>query len=199
VLPARIVVAVSSAPSRVWLAERSFTPRTAWIAGAVLLVDEGVKSIARVQLAACSGVQVPECDKRVLLGPLWLVHTVNAGSALGFKQGWWAWIALAACGVLLVGVYSRLLRDAGPIAAIGIGLQVGGAVANLLDRVLFGGASDVLYIGGQVTWNLADAALAIGTLLATWALARHVLPGTIRDPNPVTRAARAQHDFLLDR
>jgi lipoprotein signal peptidase len=79
------------------------------------------------------------------------VRTANSGSALGFRQGSWVWIVLAAYGVLLIAVYAQLLRGAGWAAAIGVGLQVGGALPNLFDRVAFGGASDVLYVGGQVT------------------------------------------------
>jgi lipoprotein signal peptidase len=146
-------------------------PRTVCIAGLVLIVDEAVKTAARVHLAPCSGVAVADCDRVALFGPLWLLRTANAGSPLGLRQGWWIWIALAACGVLLAGAYARLLTGSGWKAALGVGLQMGGAIANLFDRLAFGGASDVLYIGAQVTWNLADAALVGGTLLATWALA----------------------------
>jgi lipoprotein signal peptidase len=58
------------------------------------------------------------------------------------------------------------------MGVIAVGLQAGGASGNLLDRLLFGGASDVLYFGGGPTWNPADVALGLGTLLATWGLAR---------------------------
>jgi hypothetical protein len=49
---------------------------------------------------------------------------------------------------------------------------------NLLDRVVLGGASDVLYVSGRVTWKLADVAIAVGALVATWALARCLVPLT---------------------
>jgi signal peptidase II len=142
----------------------------------VLVVDQSVKSSARMLLAPCIGTPIADCDRRELLGSLWLVRTANAGSALGFRQGWWIWVALAACGVMLIPLYGRWLHGASWAAAIGVGLQVGGAFGNLLDRLVFGGASDVLYIGGALTWNLADVALVGGTLIATWALARAVLP-----------------------
>jgi signal peptidase II len=79
---------------------------------------------------------------------------------------------LAAIGVLLIVVYAVRLRHAGWLAAVGIGLQVGGGLGNLLDRVLLGGATDMLYAETQVVWNLADVALVAGTVLATWALLR---------------------------
>ena len=144
-----------------------FLRRTTGIAVLVALVDELVKITARSGLEQCASQPLANCDKVDLLGPLWLVRWANAGSALGFSQGLWLWIVLAAGGVLLIAVYAR-----------GVGLQLVGAAPNLLDRLAFGGASDVLHIGGQLTWNLADIALAAGTPLATWALARRLVPLT---------------------
>jgi signal peptidase II len=154
---------------------RTFVQRSALIAMLVLVLDESVKTWARLRLAPCNG-PMTNCDRIELIGPLWLVHTANAGSAFGFRQGWWIWVVLAACGFLLIFVYGVWLRGAGWPAALGVGLQVGGALGNLLDRVVIGGASDVLYVGGGLTWNLADVALVGGTLIATWALARTLLP-----------------------
>jgi signal peptidase II len=154
---------------------RNLLARAALVGGLVFVVDELAKSAARSNLAPCTSLPIASCDAIKLFGPLELVRTANAGSAFGFRQGWWVWIVLAACGVLLIGVYARWLRGAGWPAAIGVGLQVGGALANLFDRLVFGGASDVLYLGGQLTWNLADVALAVGTLVATWMLARSLV------------------------
>jgi len=78
------------------------------IAALVLKCDECVKSFARFRLILCIG-SIADCDRVELIGPLWLVRTANAGSAFGFRQGWWIWVALEACGVLLVPVYGRWL------------------------------------------------------------------------------------------
>jgi lipoprotein signal peptidase len=166
--------------------------RAALIAGLVLGLDELVKTTARVRLAPCIGTPVADCDRLELVGPLWLVRAVNAGSALGFRPGWWIWIVLAACGLVLIPIYARWLGGVGWVAAIGVGLQIGGASANLLDRVVLGGASDVLYVGGRVTWNLADVAIAAGALVATWALVRCLVPltwgsGAVRRAEPAGR------------
>lgn len=101
-----------------------------------------------------------------------MVRTENAGSALGYAQGWQIWLLLAALGLLLVPVYARRLRGGAWQAAAAVGLQLGGAAGNLLDRVLLGSATDMLYVGYGPVWNLADVALATGTLLATWLMVR---------------------------
>jgi signal peptidase II len=138
-----------------------------------------LKAFVRARLARCDVSALANCQRLDLFGPLHLVRAENAGSAFGYAQGWTLWLALAAIGVLLIVVYAVRLRHAGWLAAVGIGLQVGGGLGNLLDRVLLGGATDMLYAETQVVWNLADVALVAGTVLATWALLR-----------PTTREAR---------
>jgi signal peptidase II len=161
---------------------RVFLQRAATIAVLVLVLDEVVKTVARVRLAPCTGPSSVLCERLELIGPLWLVRTGNTGSALGFGQGWWVWVLLAVIGVLLVPLYARWLRGVGWVAAIAVGLQVGGALGNLLDRLLLGGATDILYIGLGPTWNLADVAIAVGTVLATWELARQRAATTRSSP-----------------
>ena len=151
---------------------RAFLYRAAAVAVVILILDELLKSIARSSLKICSVSPITNCDRLELVGPLLLVRTANAGSALGFRQGLWIWVVLAAVGILLIPIYARWLGWSNWSAALAVGLQLGGAMANLLDRIVFGGASDVFYVGGAYTWNLADIALAAGTLLATWALLR---------------------------
>jgi lipoprotein signal peptidase len=51
-------------------------------------------------------------------------------------------------------------------------LEAGGALGNLLDRLVLGSATDMLTVGPGVVWNIADIGLAVGTLLATGLLIR---------------------------
>jgi signal peptidase II len=165
---------------------RYFYRWVALLALFVLAVDELVKTVARVRLAPCPESSSTLCDSLRVVGPLWLVHTANAGSALGYGQGWWVWLLLAVVGLLLIPLYARMLRG-GRVAVLAVGLQVGGALGNLLDRLVLGGASDVFYIAGWgFTWNLADVAIGVGTLLAVWALV-HRRPATTA-PAPATMA-----------
>jgi signal peptidase II len=166
-----------------------FLHRTSAIAAMVLTIDELVKTVARLRVSLCPAAPQAPCDRLELLGPLWLVHTANAGSALGFRQGWGLWVVLAAAGTLLIALYARWLQAGGWLASIAVGLQVGGALGNVLDRVVLGDASDVLYVGGGLIWNVADMAIGVGMLLATWALVRRRYSAT---PDTVTaRSARA--------
>jgi signal peptidase II len=133
-------------------------------------------------------------------------------------MGWWLWLVLAVGGVLLVPLYARRLRHSGWPAALGVGLQIGGALGNSLDRLVFGGATDVLYVGWGPIWNLADVALVLGTLLATWALSRasqlplerlegprarledvaHLGRGDLAGASPPQRLDRRDQDIFAD-
>ena len=137
-------------------------------AAAVILVsDELLKTFVRATLPVCNGHYLASCAHLDLAGPLRLVRTENAGSALGYAQGLGLWIALAAVGVLLIPIYVRRLHRFGIVAALAAGLQTGGALGNLIDRIMLGGATDMLTLGVATVWNFADMALVIGTIMAT--------------------------------
>jgi len=154
------------------VATRSLALRAGFIAVLVLTADELLKVFVRARLPVCDIRTLGPCERLELVGPLRMVRTENAGSALGYAQGWQIWLLLAAFGVLLVPLYARRLRGSTWLAAVAVGLQLGGAAGNLLDRVLLGSATDMLYVGYGLVWNLADVALAMGTLLATWLMVR---------------------------
>lgn len=67
-------------------------------------------------------------------------------------------------------------RERNPVARIGLGLIVGGAIANLADRLSRGAVTDFLDVHAAglhwPTFNLADVALTIGVLL--------LLPASVR-------------------
>ena len=149
------------------VATRSLALRAGFIAALVLTADELLKVFVRARLAVCDIHALAPCERLELVGPLRVVHTENAGSALGYAQGWQIWLLLAALGLVLVPVYARRLRSGAWLAGAAVGLQLGGAAGNLLDRVLIGSATDMLYVGYGLVWNLADVALATGTVLAT--------------------------------
>jgi signal peptidase II len=133
----------------------------------VLVGDELLKQFVRSALTVCDVSRLGTCASVDVFGPLRLVRAENAGSALGFHQGWAVWLVLAAAGLGLIPLYARQLRACGALAALAVGLQAGGALGNLLDRVALGSATDMLTTAQGLVWNVADLGLALGTLLAT--------------------------------
>jgi signal peptidase II len=142
------------------------------IAVLVLVTDQAAKLLARHSLAVCAGPPASACDQVVVAGALRLIRVENAGSALGFAQGFWVWALIAALGLALLPLYGRRLAGAGWLAPLAIGLQAGGALGNLIDRAMFGGVTDFIDAGIGIVFNPADVALLAGRVLAFEAMRR---------------------------
>ena len=96
-----------------------------------------------------------------------LILTDNTGSAFSLAQGWGTAIAIMAVvlvAVLLVAAY-RSHSDAMTVA---LGLIVGGALGNLVDRFARShhGVVDFIALHFWPTFNVADASIVIGAALA---------------------------------
>ena len=72
-------------------------------------------------------------------------------------------LLLAGLGILMFGGFTAWQAHCRKLPAWVPGLLIGGAVANLLDRVLFGTVHDWLYLP-KVTLNAADIAVLIGLI-----------------------------------
>jgi signal peptidase II len=145
--------------------------KAAGVAAATLAADQAIKVWIRHLLASCTGPTLADCPNLHLFGPLGLVRLENAGSDLGFYPGLAIWIVVAAVGLLLVPLYGRRLNRGGLGAIWALGLQTGGALGNLWDRLAYGSATDYLDVGIGLIFNLADIALLMGALLAILLLA----------------------------
>jgi signal peptidase II len=101
-----------------------------------------------------------------------LVLTCNRGMSFGlFNSGQGLSVplfSLAAVAIVAVLVW-WLSRVNSEILASAIGLIVGGAIGNVIDRLRFGGVIDFLYFHlGSWYWpafNLADSAICIGVIV----------------------------------
>ena len=79
----------------------------------------------------------------------------------GALLGLWAIAVLGA--VLHV---SAAVPPRGALVQFGLGCAIGGATSNLLDRLRRGDIVDFIAVGSWPTFNLADAAIVGGVLLA---------------------------------
>jgi signal peptidase II len=127
---------------------------------------------------------------RILGGALYLVHARNTGAAFSLGEGYTVVLSLFAVGVAVYILRAaRRLRSLG--WAVGLGLVLGGAVGNLIDRVfrapgfLRGGVVDFLSLfddGGRVwpVFNVADSCLVTGVCLLMLMVFRGVQPDGTR-------------------
>lgn len=103
-----------------------------------------------------------------------LVH--NTGAAFSFLAdagGWQRWFFITV-GIVATVVIVRLLKRHAhdPRLALALALVLGGALGNVLDRVVLGHVVDFLYFHYKsFAWpafNVADSAITVGAALLIW-------------------------------
>ncbi len=130
---------------------------------AVVLADQASKALISASFPL--GSRTPAVGDLVRIAP-----NANSGALFGFfpDQAWL--FGVLSLGVLaLIVAYHARSGAAGPIMSVTLGLLLGGAVGNLIDRFRFGYVLDFVDIGvGQLRWytfNVADAAISASILL----------------------------------
>jgi signal peptidase II len=91
-----------------------------------------------------------------------IVHVTNSGAAFGMLQGQTPFLI----GTSLVGLLAILLYYVYPpmdhgIIRIALGMQLGGAIGNLIDRVRVGEVTDFVDVGTFPTFNVADSSISV--------------------------------------
>ncbi|MBF0428293.1 MAG: signal peptidase II [Magnetococcales bacterium] len=132
------------------------------LAVVVILLDQLSKWIAVQTLAKEAIILFPGFFDLVL------VH--NAGAAFGLFTGLSPDLRLIfLCSVALIAslIILRLLQQAhSGIQISGLGMILGGALGNLIDRVRFGAVVDFIHLHWhELSWpvfNLADSAITVG-------------------------------------
>lgn len=102
---------------------------------------------------------------------LQIIRGENRGGLFGIVQGSAPLLAALSVGVILALVIfheRERLPQVTPVT-VGVGLLIGGAIGNLIDRLLFGYVLDFIDVGvGSLrfwTFNIADAGISFGILI----------------------------------
>lgn len=140
-------------------------------AAAALVVDQGSKVVALNSSALERGIE--------LLPVLRLVLVRNEGVAFGMLGGVVPWWALTALALAVMAVLVRWLwRTSSRLLGAALGLVVGGAIGNVIDRLRHGAVTDFLdaHVAGYhwPAFNLADVAVVCGVALMLAAPGRKV-------------------------
>ncbi len=104
-----------------------------------------------------------------------LTHQRNTGAAFSFLAdagGWqrWFFVTLASAVSIMIVVWLwRIREERQAILAGGLSLVLGGAVGNLIDRIMLGYVTDFIQVwfGNWAfpSFNVADAAISVGAAL----------------------------------
>jgi signal peptidase II len=129
------------------------------VAAGVIAFDQLTKAIIRAELAL--GESWPNDD--------WLVkirHLTNTGAAFGMLQD--AGVFLTFTAVMAIGAivfyYLYPPFESGLMRAA-LGLLLGGAAGNLIDRLRFGEVTDFIQFPRYPAFNVADSSITIGLVV----------------------------------
>jgi signal peptidase II len=133
----------------------------------VAFVDQVSK--AAVTSAMTFGESIP-----VLPPLLYLTLWTNTGIAFGLLSGAGGAVAvLAAVTALLLFLYNRDRWQTSRVVRVGLGMLLGGAIGNLIDRVRLGYVVDFIALPYWPVFNVADTSIVIGAAMLAWSALRH--------------------------
>lgn len=134
------------------------------VAGAVIALDQWTKSLVRT--LPLGGVWLPQ-------GWEWLepyarvVHWYNTGAAFGsFTEYSWVFTILAFIVSGLIVYYYPQVEDRDWWLKLAMGMQMGGALGNVVDRLLRNGqVTDFISVGNFAVFNIADSSISVGVVI----------------------------------
>ena len=92
-----------------------------------------------------------------------IYHTYNTGTAFGLLQGQTILLIVASLIALVFLIYIYNEYTLGNIILrMALGLQLGGAISNLSDRLAFGSVTDFISVGWWPVFNIADSSIVVG-------------------------------------
>lgn len=161
-------------------------PRTGLIAAAALFA---VDQLSKWAVTGPLGIRNLG-DSRTITTFFDLRFVPNVGISLGLLPAdgdWTRWALVALTGAIALGVAIWMWRESNRADQAALGLVLGGALGNILDRVRFGYVVDFadLHFGEWrpfLVFNVADAAITIGVLVL---LVRAFLARDTKAPVPV--------------
>ena len=137
-----------------------------WLSALVIVVDQVTKRVID------SAMQLHQTIE--LIPYFQLTYMRNQGAAFSFLSGaggWqrWFFIGLAIVASVFIFVWLRKLDPTRRREAVAWALVLGGALGNLIDRILYGYVIDFLdvYVGDWhwPAFNVADSAITVGVAL----------------------------------
>lgn len=139
------------------------------VAVAVFVLDRITKSVVVAT--------IPLYETREVIGPyLRITHVQNSGAAFGLAQDRAGLLSvLSIIAVLAIFYFYRTIAMSSPWVAGTLGMQLGGALGNLVERVGQGYVVDFVDVGipnGPRFWafNVADSSVVVGIFLVTFLL-----------------------------
>ena len=102
-----------------------------------------------------------------------ITHASNTGSAFGlFPNQTFLLILGSIVGIVILLIFYRKQPIPGVWLRTSLGLELGGAAGNLVDRITLGKVTDFIDIGAWPVFNLADSSIVVGIGILAWFIMR---------------------------
>jgi signal peptidase II len=146
------------------------------VVGVILFFDQLTKSLIALSLEI--GQRIP-----MIASFFDLTHMRNPGAAFSFlaqaPEGFRQPFFLIATGVAIVALlfFIAHAKQEGLLLVVAAASILGGAIGNLIDRLLYGEVIDfLLFYWGRYSWpafNVADSCITLGVIGLLWASWKH--------------------------
>lgn len=136
--------------------------RAVAVVAIVLGLDQLTKHLVR------TGIAVGDVHK--FLPAISLVHVRNSGVAFGFLAGGGAIVLVVTFTALAALLGYFLFNPERPLLWLPTGMLIGGALGNLIDRLVHGSVTDFIKLPAWPAFNLADTAITLGVLVLLYVL-----------------------------
>lgn len=140
------------------------------LAGIIIALDQWTKWLVRTNLPF-QGIWLPNWLS--WLAPYArIVNWSNSGAAFGtFQNGNTVFTILAILVIAAIVYYYPRVDRSDWTLRLAMGMQLGGATGNLIDRLLMHRVTDFIAVGSFPVFNVADASISVGVavlLLGVW-------------------------------
>ncbi|MCF7971752.1 MAG: signal peptidase II [Methylococcaceae bacterium] len=134
-----------------------------WLSGLALILDQISKIWIDTSMSLYQSIPV--------FPGFSITYAHNYGAAFSFLSdagGWQRWFFAALAAAISIGlvIYIKRLKPNEILLAVSLSLILGGALGNLIDRIIYGYVIDFLDVYYQTyhwpVFNIADSAITIG-------------------------------------
>ena len=139
--------------------------RTALVAVAVVFADQLTKALVRAQ--------IDRFDQVDLILGIKFVHTLNTGVAFSLFSGGGPLVVIIACVALTALLVFFITHLKTRLIWLPVGMLLGGAAGNLIDRIRIGAVTDFVKIPHWPAFNVADIGVTVGVLILIFVLEKY--------------------------
>jgi signal peptidase II len=129
-------------------------------AGALAAVVIGLDQLTKHTIAT----GIAEGQTKKLVPGITFVHVQNSGVAFSFLAGGGAIVLVCTVAALLLLVTFLLMRPEKRLLWLPAGLLIGGAIGNLIDRIVDGYVTDFIKLPHWPAFNVADMGITFGVI-----------------------------------